>query len=221
METRNWSVEWFGSQSSFIIGKGYEPIPLERLASLKSLYAVGPLERGRGEISIYHGMALISEVRDGQINVNVDFSREAGFLVYATVENWRGVTFRNPIASEQRLIERLLPIAIESGIDVDRPFPFLLHCHIAQASFHILCNQSDGPYSAELHERAKVRFPMANRRVEIVGFYSRKHRGIFTPRDSDFHMHLRTFDNRIAGHLEAFTFDQATTLYLPASRNCE
>ena len=38
--------------------------------------------------------------------------------------------------------------------------------------------------------------------VELVGFYSRQHRGIFTPRESNVHVHLRTEDGRISGHLE-------------------
>ena len=75
----------------------------------------------------------------------------------------------------------MLRFAVESGIDVDQPFPFLLQCHMAQATFHILCNQSDGEYNPHLHEKAKVRLPIADKSVEIVGFYSRQHRGVFTP----------------------------------------
>ena len=164
---------------------------------MESLYAIGPLERGRGEVSIYDSVPLISEVRDGQTDVSIDLSRRAAFLVYAIVENWRRVTLRKPIDGEQQLEEQLLPFAVESGIDVDRPFPFLVHCHMAQATFHVLSNQSEGEYSPELHEKAKVRFSIADQTVEIIGFYSRRHRGVFTPRDSDFHMHVRTLDNRI------------------------
>ena len=68
-----------------------------------------------------------------------------------------------------------------------------------------------------MHEKAKVRFPIADQSVEIIGFYSRRHRGVFTPRDSDFHMHVRTLDNRLSGHLETFSFNQGITLYLPAN----
>ena len=110
------------------------------------------------------------------------------------------------IAGEQQLGDQLLRFAVESGIDVDQPFPFLLQCHMAQATFHILCNQSDGEYNPHLHEKAKVRLPIADKSVEIVGFYSRQHRGVFTPRDSDFHMHVRTLDNQLSGHLESFSF---------------
>ena len=67
--------------------KSQEPISLERFAGLESLYAVGPLELARGEISIFDSVPLISEVHDSRTNVSVDFSRRAAFLVYAIVEN--------------------------------------------------------------------------------------------------------------------------------------
>ncbi len=215
IQHRSWCVEWFGSQGDFIAGKAKEPISLQRFAGIESLYAVGPLENARGEISIYDSAPLISEVHDGQVSVSTDCDRRAAFVVYAIVENWRRTTIRRGIVGEQQLGDQLLPFAVESGIDVDQPFPFLVHCHIAQATFHILCNQSDGKYSPELHEKAKVRLSIADESVEIIGFYSCRHRGVFTPQNSDFHMHVRTLDNRISGHLEAFDSPQGMTLYLP------
>ena len=199
VQSQSWCVEWFGSQGDFIAGKAKEPISLSRFGGLESLYAIGPLERGRGEVSIY------------------DFSRRAAFLVYAIVENWRRVTLRKLIDGEQQLEEQLLPFAVESGIDVDLPFPFLIHCHITQATFHVLRNQSEGEYSPEVHEKAKVRFPIIDQSVEIIGFYSRRHRGVFTPLDSDFHRHVITLDNQLSGLLEIFSFSPGMMLYLPTN----
>ena len=217
VQPSSWCVKWFGSQGDFIAGKAKEPISLSRFAGLESLYAIGPLERGRGEVSIYDSVPLISQVRDSQTNVSVDFNHSAAFLVYAIVKNWRRVTLRKPVDGEHQLGEQLLPFAVESGIDVDQPFPFLIHCHITQATFHVLSNQSEGVYSPEAHEKAKVRFPIAGQSVEIIGFYSRRHRGVFTPRDSDFHMHVRTLDNHLSGHLETFSSGPGMMLYLPAN----
>ncbi len=217
VQPRSWCVEWFGSQGDFIAGKATEPIPLERFAGLESLYAVGPLELARGEVSIFDSMPLIAEVQNGHASVRVDICRRAGFLVYAIVENWQRTTVRVPIEDEQRFAEHLLPFAVESGIDVDQPFPFLVHCHLALATFHILCNQNAREHNPEVHEKAKSHFLIVEESVEIIGFYSRQHRGVFTPRDSDFHMHIRTLDNRISGHLETFHSHQGTVIYLPAN----
>lgn len=52
VQHRSWCVEWFGSQGDFIAGKATDPISLQRFTGLESLYAVGPLENARGEVSI-------------------------------------------------------------------------------------------------------------------------------------------------------------------------
>jgi len=215
MATKSWRVEWFGSQGDFIAGKAEEAVSLERFVDLESLYAVGPLEQASGEVSIYDSIPLISQVQGGQVDVTIDFYRHAAFLVYAIVEDWRRVTVPEPIETEQQLENQLVAWAVTSGIDVDQPFAFLLNGLVAQATFHVLCNRGRGRYNAELHEKSKVRFPIANESVEVVGFYSRHHRGIFTPRDSNFHMHVRTLDNRFSGHLEMFNWEHGVMLYLP------
>jgi len=102
-QPRSWCVEWFGSQGDFIAGKNQEPISLERFAGLESLYAVGPLELARGEVSIFDTVPLISEVHNGRARVSIDLCRRAAFLVYAIVENWRRATLRKPIDGEQQL----------------------------------------------------------------------------------------------------------------------
>ena len=53
--------------------------------------------------------------------------------------------------------------------------------------------------------------------VEVIGFWSRWHRGIFTPRDSDLHMHVRTLDDRMSGHLETIELASGASLWLPPS----
>ena len=74
----------------------------------------------------------------------------------------------------------------------------------------------DHQHGRELSEKAKSRFSIEKESIEIIGFYSMNHRGILTPRDSSFHMHLRTMDNRISGHLESVQWDQGFMVELPA-----
>jgi acetolactate decarboxylase len=211
----SWCVKWFGSQKDFIAGNVREPVPLKRLAGLENLYAVGPLENARGEISIFNSVPMISQVKDRGLTIVTGLSYRAGFLAFAIVENWCKSAILKPADSEQRFAEQLLPLALSNGIDINRPFPFLLHGQVERATLHVLCNQSDEKYRAELHEKAKVRFAIQQDSVEIIGFYSKNHRGIFTPGDSDFHMHARTVDNRLSGHLEEFNWEQGVVLYLP------
>jgi len=215
MKTKSWCVEWFGSQGDFIAGKAEEAVSLERFEGLGNLYAVGPLEQARGEVSIYDSVPLISEVQAAQVNVTIDSFRHAAFLVYAIVEDWRSATIQSPIKTEQQLENQLVAWAVTSGIDVDQPFVFLLNGFVAEATFHVLDNRGRGRYNPERHAKSKFYFPIANESVEVVGFYSRHHHGVFTPWDSNFHMHIRTVDNRVSGHLERFNWERGVMLHLP------
>lgn len=50
-----------------------------------------------------------------------------------------------------------------------------------------------------------LRGAMERSGVEIIGFHSPDHRGIFTPRDSNLHLHVRTDDGTVSGHVEEIT----------------
>ena len=119
VQHRSWCVEWFGSQGDFIAGKAREPISLQRVAGLESLYAVGPLENARGEVSIYDSAALISEVRDGLVRVSIDLSRRAAFLVYTIVENWRRTTVRSATSFKRPVSSRIFRFGTTWPTDVN------------------------------------------------------------------------------------------------------
>ena len=65
----------------------------------------------------------------------------------------------------------------------------------------------------EAHQ-GQVNYTLTNENVEIVGFYSTKHQGIFTHHDSFLHMHLITTDEQKMGHLDAVQLKEMK-LFLP------
>ena len=71
---------------------------------------------------------------------------------------------------------------------------FMLRAYATAITFHVLDKRDGLPHTPALHERATVRFRLERRVVEVLGFYSRRHRGMFTPGDSDLHMHFRTVE---------------------------
>jgi acetolactate decarboxylase len=213
----SWQVSWFGSQKDFITGSAAEPISLRRFAQSKNLYALGPLEGARGEISVFDSLPAIAKVEPEGIRIDSDFGYRAGFLVYATVENWSGGAELGAIDTEADLLKQLLALSESRGIDIDSPFPFLINGQIDQVKFHVLCNRSNGKYSPELHEKSKVRFEIQQQSVEIIGFHSRRHRGVFTPPNSDLHMHMRTSDNRLAGHIDYVRWENPVSVRVPVN----
>ena len=56
-----------------------------------------------------------------------------------------------------------------------------------------------------------------NTEVLVLGFYSNKHKAIFTHHSSDSHMHFKTNDNTLAGHIDDIEVGHDMVLKLPAT----
>ena len=83
-------------------------------------------------------------------------------------------------------------------------------------TYHVLDKRDERPHTPARHEEeAKVRFTVEREAVDVLGFYAPRHRGIFTPRDSDLHMHLRTADGRASGHVERIAVEAGATIAVP------
>jgi acetolactate decarboxylase len=217
IESKCWCVEWFGSEGDFIAGHNRQPISLERFSGLESLYAIGTLDQPPGEISIFDSVALIPDVEHQHARMDSASAHRARFALYAIVETWRRTAIQKVVKSEEELEAELLPLAVIGGINVDEPFPFLLYGYVTRAICRTFCDTDDDARSPEQGEETKFCFSVENESIEVLGFYSTDSRGILTPRDAHFHMHLRTLDNRISGHLESFRWDHGFTVYLPAN----
>src|SRR5262245_18985745 len=215
METKSWCVEWLGSQGDFLAGGKRQPILLAHLSGLENLYAIGALEQRPGEVSIFDSVPFVTEVWNPSEIIDSNRVYRAEFLVYTIVERWHRASIWKSVNSEEELEAALLPRAVVDGISVDEPFPFLLYGHANRAAGRFFCDPNY-QHGGEPSEKANSQFSIENESIEIIGFYSMNHRGIVTPQDSSFHMHLRTMDNRISGHLESVQLDQGFMVELPA-----
>jgi hypothetical protein len=63
--------------------------------------------------------------------------------------------------------------------------------------------------------RGSRRDSRSEQAVEIIGFHSARHRGVFTPRDANAHMHVRTRGGRVSGHLDAIALAPRARIRLP------
>jgi hypothetical protein len=188
---------------------------LASISDLQNLYAVGPAERLQGEVSIFDSVPSISRIIDGTLKIETNFNLNACFLVYAQVSAWHRVTIPTAIVDEATLESYIVKVASELGVNVSQPFPFLINATAERAMFHVLDKRDGLTHNPELHEKAKVRFVLQREPVEVIGFYSNRHRGIFTPGDANIHMHVRSADGRMAGHLEKIQLERGATLAVP------
>ena len=208
-------VKWVGAQRNVLQGDISGHIALASISVLQNLYAVGPAERLQGEISIFDSVPSISRITDGAIRVDTDFKINACFLVYAQVNAWRKVTIPIAIGDEATLESYIVKMASELGIDINQPFPFLINATPERATFHVLDKRDGLTHTPELHEKAKVRFILQREPVEVIGFYSNRHRGILTAAHANVHMHVRSANGQMSGHLEKIQLERGATLAVP------
>ena len=211
---------WFiGAQRETIMnGKLAAALDLKTLAGRPHLYGLGPIEQLRGEVTIVDSRPALARVEpDGSVKVTGNFDAGVPFFVWAEVPHW----VEMPIPTEARSfedLERFVPqAAAAAGLDAEKPLPFLVGGRQDFIEFHILNRIGDPPHNMEEHKKIQIKFELAQVEATIVGFHSTRHRGIFTPGDSNIHIHFQTPDNGRSGHIQKLEIGSAATLSLPSA----
>jgi acetolactate decarboxylase len=183
-------------------------------SQIPHLYAVGPLAMLAGEITVIDGEIITSEVTDAGPRV---FTREglgAPFLAYASVPQWAEPVVLPPVAELGALETEVERAARKAGLDTSAAFPVRIEATIDQAVIHIVNHRSMEALTPETHEAIKVFYELSGEPVEIVGFYSTVHQGVFVHHDRRSHLHLVARDRELAGHVDALSLREGALLYL-------
>lgn len=155
-------------------------IDLSSLAKKKHVYALGPHEGLRGEVTIWDSTPSISRIAVGKIVTSDSYQNKACFLVYAFVAKWKEVPIPTDVTNGAKLEKWLEKTASVQGINVNRPFPFLIKDAPRKLAFHIVNKIDDSPHTPASHEVVKVKFTLENTSIKLLGFYSDSHQGVFT-----------------------------------------
>lgn len=187
-------------------------IHLDTIKNKKGLYGIGPESYLTGEILINDGQAYVSKVAtDSTMTIENTFNTSAPFLVYGNVNEWQEIELPTQITS----IKDIETYINKATTTFKRPFCFKLIGNVSKAIIHIQ-NLSKGSKvsSPEEAHQGQINYNVTNEDVEIIGFFSTEHKGVFTHHDSFLHMHLITKDKRKMGHLDMVEFNEMK-LYLP------
>lgn len=221
-------VEYHGKQSDIVAtGKKDGTVPIAAMSGANGAYGVGAYEGLDGEITIYEGKPYVTKVRgDGFI---MDNSQNGMAILGAWTKNtqWRDEPVPADVMTYLDLQRFVKARAAAAGIDTaTTPFPFLLSGAPAEIQWHINVDRTEGkPVTAELFKKSKDNYTMKNEAVNIVGFYSEKHLGVFignhvpsiTHKDlkNTIHIHMVSKDGKAAGHIDSLTLAGGMTLRLP------
>ncbi len=181
-------------------------IALDSIAK-PGMFGIGPLEHLRGEITIVDGRCFVSYVLpDGTIKVEERSDVKAPFFVRAAVSHWDPVTLPSTVVD----LPSLDAFLTEWARTRTEPFTFRLRGLVVDAHVHVMNvppnTRINGPDEAHAHQ---VVYQDRNNEGTLVGFFSTKHKAVFTHHDTNIHVHYISWDQMLMGHLDLLRVDPA------------
>ena len=168
-------------------------------------YGLGPLEYLRGELLVLDGHCYVSTATsDSTMKVEERRDVSAPFFVHQRVKGWIPVELPDSVIDLAGIDAFLTAAYGALGI----PFAFKLTGIFKEIDVHIV----DVPPGTEVHgpddaHRGNKRYHILGAEAEAIGFFSTRHKAVFTHHDTNIHMHAITADRGWMGHVEAITFD--------------
>jgi acetolactate decarboxylase len=225
---REGMVEYAGAQKDiFVSGKASSIVSLQDLADHKNLYAMGPIDGLDGEITVFDSKPYITQVRGDHFVMDNSFKHGAFFLVWTEQAAWLDIPVPAAVKGYVDLQKFVKAQAQSAGIDVTKPFPFLLSGTPVEIKWHINVDRTEGkPITKESFAKSKQPFVTKSEPVDIIGFYSESHAGVFltatTPAIKEgsgmqnaIHIHLVSKTSKAAGHIDDITMGEGMMLRLP------
>ena len=120
------NVEYSGALMNIMAGNIAGTISLDMLKEKENVYALGALEYLTGEIQIFNGEVVNSSVNDSTVVLTSSLNNNASLLVYTSVREWIEVEIPSQFTTKDEVEKFVFDTAIEKGINVENPFPFLL-----------------------------------------------------------------------------------------------
>jgi acetolactate decarboxylase len=187
-------------------------IRLDTLPTNQHLFALGPYGRMQGEITVLDGSPMIAQVQqDGSAAVIQTWKAEAPFLVYADVASWVSFEVKAGISNMNDLQAFVQQLAKQKGFDVSNPFPFRITATVADLTTHVVTPRS-ADVAGYQPGRNQANYSYKNISGELLGFYSEKHQGIYTHKDSYIHVHFVSKDRTVMGHVDKMAMPEGTLI---------
>lgn len=207
-----------GAARNVMTGKDLSPqISLDSLAHMPYLVALGPVDDLQGEITAVDGVVYRSSVQNGKIVTVRGADVKAPFLVYADVPRWEYTKVKARLGGLGDLEHFIDSLATANGFDENEAFPFRVSGVLDSLNYHIIMRDtSQKAHSHELHKQAKQHFTISKEPVELVGFFSRNHEGVFTHKGRLIHVHCLTANRSISGHLDGIAHYGEVIVSFPA-----
>lgn len=217
-------VKQFGNMHEVLsagAGQAHPRVTLSKAMERPHAYAVGAMAGLDGEVTIVDGQAWLSRPSGQGLDTEGPTSTTAGkaaYLTVAYVDRWKEASMQRAFAGEE--LERFIADqGRHHGIDVERPFPFVIEGELSDLQAHVIngiCPMKPGVrLTADVQPwRYQLERPV---RATIVGFYAPDSVGKLTHPGTAIHAHaVIDVDGRpVTAHVERLTVAPGGVLRLP------
>lgn len=193
-------------------------IALDTLKNKTHLYALGPLGRMQGEITVVDGIPLNVVVNAmGGAVVSVNWNVESPFFVSSRVENWHTSTVRSKLESVADLQRTIEEVVKKNGLSLSTPFAFKIKGKFDKLTTHAVMPRSPEVPGYQVGKN-QADYELFHQEGELIGFYSQESQGIYTSKNSFVHIHFVSADRTKMGHLDKiFVAETDLDISLPAA----
>lgn len=167
-------------------------------------YGIGPVEFLRGELLLWDGHAYRSAAQgDTAMEVEQRPDSKAPFFVHQFVKEWTEIMLPDSI-TDLPMLDAFLTARFAA---LGKPFAFTLQGKISEVRAHIVDvtpgTVINGPDDAH---RENKNYRLTDRTMDLLGFFSTRHKAVFTHHDTNIHVHAITADRDWMGHVEELRF---------------
>ncbi len=177
-------------------------IDIDSLIGKKNSYAFGVLDSLAGMFQIFNGMPDYGMLQGDSVVVSTNLDSQAILLVSCQTPEWRQVALPASVANTEALVG-FLEYNETLRLDTDSPFVFLIEGIVEQLDWRILpkpIKDSDASIDDQSNELGVG--TINNKYVEIIGVYATGDNGGFTSENIPIHMHFKTTDGTLSGHVD-------------------
>ena len=180
-------------------------------------YAIGALANGRGEIVVINNQVWLDYGEDGLGKTvgEVPEDEQAVILVAAQVAAWSSSILDKSLP-KQALYNAILEAAKQLGVDISKPFPFMLEGSFSHLGLHVINEKNPQHGKAKgAHFYRLIKEKRKQQTATILGFYSADQQGIYTHIGQSWHLHAVIEDDKIAAHVDEISANEGIVLKLP------
>jgi acetolactate decarboxylase len=177
-----------------------------------NLFGLGPVSGLQGELMVLNGKVFQTSRNGNQLLNRKDSSAKAAFFVYSYVKDWETMKAKAQIDNLAELEKWIETTALAQGIDLEKPFAFRIETIAVSAPFHIIHWEEGAEHSFDNHKQFAYQAEWKAKPVQLLGFYSRHHKSLFTHHSSNLHIHVLEGESETVGHLDEIRINGELTI---------